>query len=201
MKHVLPALFLVALPLAPVAAQDVPAAGDVPVSQDLGVTGRTPEVCSLGNGRFKVSELDNFVDTAGDTLRVVQLLDPENLSVRSARATIAVEAVCNFPHRVMLESQDNGLFPLGGPFAAERGDFASALPYAATMEWADQTRLLELNAKIRRPSVIETDVDQAAAGELVIKLELDAGASNTVYGAPVLAGAYGDTLRITLEPR
>jgi len=201
MIRILPALALVALPLAPAAAQGVPAGQSAPVSKDLGVTGRAPEVCSLGNGRFKVSELDNFVDTAGDTLRVVQLLDPQNLSVRSARATIAVEAVCNFPHRMVLESQENGLFPIGGPFTAERGDFASALPYAATMEWGEQSRVLELNAKLRRPSAVETYVDQAAAGELVIHLELDAGASNTVYGAPVLAGAYGDTLRITLEPR
>lgn len=195
MRRLSPLLLLLALQ--PVAA----AAQDEPATQDLGVVGRTPEVCSLGNGRIKVRELDNFVDTAGDTLRVVQLLDPADLSARSARATLAIEAVCNFPHRIVVESQDNGLFPLGGPIAAGRGDFASALPYAATIEWADQTRLLELNAKLRRPSEVQTDIDRPAAGDVVIRLELDEGASNTLVGAPVLAGAYGDTLRITLEPR
>lgn len=165
------------------------------------VAGSTPQVCAVQGGQAQAGELINFRGTDGDSLRVLELLDPSTLAARGARATLEIEAVCNFPHRVRLESQNTGLWPLEGPIASENPDFATALPYRARLEWADRSGELEADAKIRRTTDWRADIDEPAAGDMKLAIEIDEGASNTQIGAPVLAGAYGDTLRIFLEPR
>lgn len=177
------------------------AAQQTVVTQTLGVNGSTPQVCSVGSGRFRTGELVNFRGSDGDTLAVLELVDPQTLAAQSARATVILDGVCNFPHRVRFESQDNGLWPISGPVAPISPDFATALPYRASFTWADRTGEIEADAKVRRPRLTWAEVDEPASGELLIDIELDAGASNTQIGAPVLAGAYSDTLRIYLEPR
>lgn len=167
----------------------------------LPVSGNTPQVCALQQGRVSTGELINFRGTDGDTLRVLELLEPATLSVRAARATILLEGVCNFPHRMRIETQDNGLWPIEGPVAPTNPEFATAIPYRLTFLWADRGGDLEADAKVRQSRDVRADIDEPNAGQLEIAIELDAGASNTQLGAPVMAGDYGDTLRIFLEPR
>jgi hypothetical protein len=170
-------------------------------ARNLPVAGNTPQVCAVQGGQSQPGQLINFGGTDGDTLRVLELLDPSTLAARGARATVDIAAVCNFPHRVRLESQNTGLWPVEGAVASENPDFATALPYRARLEWADRSGELEADAKVRRTTDWRADIDQPAAGEMTLAIEIDEGASNTQIGAPVLAGAYGDTLRIYLEPR
>lgn len=169
--------------------------------EHLGVSGSAPQTCAIANGRFRTGELVNFIGSDSDTLRVIELLDPRDLSVQSARATVSFEAFCSFPHRVRLESQENGLWPISGPVAPTSTAFATALPYQVSLTWADRTQTVEYDAKLRRSRIAVSDINQPAAGEIVVGVELDRGASNTLTGAPLLAGAYSDTLRIYLEPR
>lgn len=170
-------------------------------ARNLPVAGNTPQVCAVQGGQAQAGQLINFRGTDGDSLRVVELLDPSTLAARGARATVDIAAVCNFPHRVRLESQNTGLWPVEGAVASENPDFATALPYRARLEWADRSGELEADAKVRRTTDWRADIDEPAAGEMTLAIEIDEGASNTQIGAPVLAGAYGDTLRIFLEPR
>lgn len=184
-----------------IAIWSVPSLAQEDASETLGVSGSAPQVCTIASGRFRTGELLNFVGADSDTLRVIELLDPRDLSARAARATISFEAVCNFPHRVRLESQENGLWPVSGPLSPDQGGFATALPYAVSLNWADRAQLLETDAKIRRQRVTFAEIDEPAVGDMTVAISLDAGASNTQSGAPVLAGAYSDVLRIYLEPR
>ena len=170
-------------------------------TQTLPITGQTPQVCTLQQGDLRTGELVNFRGADGDTLRVLELVDPRTLKAQSARASVFLSAVCNFPHRIRIESQDNGLWPIEGPVSPDRTDFATALPYQISYAWADRSGVLIADAKVRRAHEARADVDAPAVGEVRIDIELDAGASNTQLGAPVLAGNYADTLRIYLEPR
>ncbi len=52
-----------------------------------------------------------------------------------------------------------------------------------------------------RLAIRSWDVNQPTAGDLQLRIEIQQGASNVEVNAPVLAGAYADTLRIFLEPR
>ena len=165
------------------------------------VVGNAPEVCALEQGAIQPGQLVNFNGLDGDTLQILQLVDTQTLAARPARAQLTFSAVCNFPHRVRIESQNNGLWPTDGRLISDAPGFATALPYQASVQWGPTNGRLEADAKVRRLVEERINVDVPTAGEFKLLLELDAGASNTQVNAPVLAGVYGDTLRIFLEPR
>lgn len=180
---------------APALAQSVTASRTMPV------TGSVPQVCAMQPASLQASELNNVNGTQGDTLRIVQLTDPQTLAAKAASATVAFSAVCNFPHKVTVESQNNGLWPTDGRLATPGTTFASALPYEASFTWADAAGTLLANAKTRALTSQGVTIDNPAEGDLVLHFNLRQGASNVADNAPVLAGAYGDTIRITMEPR
>ncbi|HVR89806.1 MAG TPA: hypothetical protein VHG29_01775 [Novosphingobium sp.] len=172
-------------------------------ARSMPVIGSTPQVCAMQRGRIQGGALININGLDGDTLRILQLTDPQTLAARAASATISFEAFCNFPHRVRIESQNNGLWPTDGRISASTTStaFAYALPYQARLTWGDTNGRLDANAKLRQISEQRIDVNHATAGDMLLRIEVTQGASNTGVNAPLLAGAYGDTLRIFLEPR
>lgn len=184
---------------APVSAQTA-----APVAaRTMSVIGSTPKVCAMQRGRIQPGGLVNINGLDGDTLRITQLTDTQTLAARAASVTINFEAFCNFPHQVRLESQNNGLFPTDGRLVTlpTSSVFASALPYEARLTWGDTSGQLSANAKLRQITRQLVSVGGATAGDLQVRIEVQQGASNTTVSAPLLAGSYGDTLRIFLEPR
>ncbi|MBB4613563.1 hypothetical protein [Novosphingobium taihuense] len=167
----------------------------------LPVTGSTPQVCTLAGGELQTGQLVNFNGLSGDTLQVTQLLDQQTLAARPASASVSFEAACNYPHRIRIESQNNGLWPTDGRQVSDAPGFATALPYDASITWGIATGVLQTDARVRSSREQRINVDQATAGTVTLRLAILAGASNNGVNAPVLAGVYGDTLRITLEPR
>lgn len=198
-RRILPGFYFAAALLAATPAQAQTAARLD--AREFPVTGNTPQVCTLDRGTIRTGSLINFNGLDGDTLRIQQLTDPSTLSARAANATITFEAVCNFPHRIRIESQNNGLWPTDGRMSSDAEGFAYALPYLARVSWGDRNGELDADAKIRRLADNHFNIDQATAGEMQLQIIVQAGASNVRNNAPVLAGAYGDTLRIFLEPR
>ncbi len=180
---------------APAAAQS---SSDV---RSMSVTGNTPQVCSLDLGSVETGNLVNIVGLDGDTLRIQQLADSQTLASRAASATMRFAAVCNFPHKVTLESENNGLWPTDGRISDTPEGFAYAVPYAASLEWGTADGALDADAKSRRVNDSLLQVGQPTAGDMELHVEIAEGASNVEVNAPLLAGVYTDTLRIILEPR
>jgi hypothetical protein len=189
------AAMLCGMPPAAAMAQD----GALP--QTLGVIGSAPQVCDLQQGQVRAGNLLNFSGTEGNVLRVQQFVDPATLSVLAARAEVQFQAVCNYAHRVRLESPHNGLWPTDGRIAQQGNAFAYAVPYDATVSWAETSGRLTADAKVNRIVTRSLAVDAAYAGDLVLRIDIARGASNVELNAPVMAGDYADTLRIFLEPR
>jgi hypothetical protein len=179
----------------PLAAQTTSATRTMPVS------GNVPNVCSLDRGLVQPGGLVNVTGLDGNALRIQQLTDPQTLAARSASATVSFTAMCNFPHEIRLESQNNGLWPVDGRLAAPTTGFASALPYRALVNWGSTSGSLQADATIRTLKERRIAVNSASEGDLLLRFELDQGASNGELNAPVVAGIYTDTLRIYLEPR
>ena len=179
----------------PAAAQEAASATGLPV------TGSAPQVCTLAGGELQAGQLVNFNGISGDTLQVTQLLDQQTLAARPASATVSFSAVCNYPHQIRIQSENNGLWPTDGRQATDAPGFATALPYDANLTWGSSSGQLQMDARIRSNREQRIDVDQATAGTVTLRLAILAGASNGGVNAPVLAGVYGDTLRITLEPK
>ena len=150
---------------------------------------------------MQTGQLINFNGLSGDTLQITELLDQSTLAARPASATLSFSAVCNYPHQIRIESQNNGLWPTDGRLVANAPGFASALPYEASVTWSDRSGVLQADALVRGTRDQRLLLDQGAVGTLTLRLAIASGASNNGSNTPVLAGVYGDTLRIFLEPR
>ncbi len=191
--HLVIAPFLLAVQ--PAFAQSASASRAMPVA------GFAPQICVIAEGDLQAGQLVNFNGLSGDTLQITQLLDQQTLAARPASATLSFSAVCNYPHQIRIESQNNGLWPTDGRLVAIAPGFASALPYEASVTWADRTGTLRTDAVVRGVRDQRIALDQASSGTLTLRLAIASGASNNGSNTPVLAGVYGDTLRIYLEPR
>jgi hypothetical protein len=191
---------LLASPGASAVAQSTTAPSAI-TTRTLTVTGNAPQVCTMQTGRIQTGSLNNVSGIEGDTLRIVELADPQTLAARASSATISFSAVCNYPHSLRIESQNNGLWPTDGRAGAAAGGFAYAVPYQARLQWGGASGALDANAKVRRISEQRLTIDDATAGDVQLRLDIADGASNLDQRAPLAAGAYGDTIRIFLEPR
>ncbi len=188
-------LLPLALFAAPAAAQSLTAVTTMPV------IGSVPQVCAMQQGSIQSGSLVNIAGLDGDTLRIIQFVDPSTLSVKAASATISFDAVCNFPHAVRVESSNNGLWPVDGRITQVPGGFAYAVPYTAQVTWGVANAQFSADAKTRRIAQQTINVAAPAAGQLNLRIEIAEGASNVENRAPVIAGTYVDTVRIFLEPR
>ena len=176
-------------------------AQSVAAVRQLTVTGSAPQVCAMQTGRIQTGSLNNVSGIDGDTLRIVELADPQTLAARASGATISFSAVCNYPHSLRIESQNNGLWPTDGRTGVAAAGFASAVPYQARLQWGAANGALDADAKVHRVAEQRIPVDDATAGDVQLRIEITDGASNLDVRSPLSAGAYGDTIRIFLEPR
>ena len=172
-----------------------------PNSQSLPVNGRVPQLCSLQPGKIAPGGLNNIAGLDGDTLRIIQFVDPSTLSVRAASATINFDAVCNFPHSVRIESQNNGMWPIDGRVSDRPQGFAYAVPYVADISWGPVNTQFVTDAKVRATNQQVIAVNDPVAGQFSLRIRIEDGASNVETRAPLVAGTYADTVRIFLEPR
>lgn len=165
------------------------------------VTGSAPQVCAIGNPVLTSGQLVNFQTLNGTTLQLSQLADPRTLATNAASATVTFQAVCNFPHQIVLESQNNGLYRGGAAGAPPPRGFADGVPYTAQLNWGSVSSTYFVPATTRQTSQDRVLVPQPTAGDLRILLTIQPGASNLTANAPLIAGVYTDTLFITLEPQ
>jgi hypothetical protein len=172
-----------------------------PAARTLAVTADAPPVCLLKEPRLEAGDQVNFRGLNGSTLQIDRLVDPRTLAANAASAEITFEAICSFPHRLHLETENNGLWQTSERGPTPPPGFAYAIPYSATFDWGLEHGRMEADATVRKIADRSFDVDRATSGELKIRIEVLAGASNVQANAPILAGYYGDTLRVTLEPQ
>ena len=189
------ALVLAALAL-PAAAQ----AQSNSVTSSFAVNASVPGACSVGGPQLAAGRQINFRGLNGTTLQIDQMVDPTTLSTNAASVEVRFEAICTFPHRLKVETQNNGLWPTSERGAQTPVGFGNAVPYRATATWGDRQVTLSADAGVRRIAENSVFVPGAGLGDILLRLEIEPGATNSQANAPLLAGVYGDTIRITLEP-
>jgi hypothetical protein len=165
------------------------------------VSGSAPQICAVGNPQLAAGALINFDSLNGTTLQISQLADPATLATNAAQATVTFQAVCNYPHRIVLESQNNGLYRGGAGGAPPPPGFADGVPYTAQLTWGAVTSTFFVPATSRATSQDVVAVPNPTAGDIQIQLSVQAGASNLSANSPLIAGVYTDTLRVTVEPQ
>jgi len=167
----------------------------------LSVDANVPRACAIGAPQLAAGAQINFRGLNGTTLQIDRMVDPTTLATNAASVDVTFEAICNLPHRIRLETQNNGLWQTSEVTPARVEGFGFAIPYRARLDWADDSLQLNADAQVRRITDSSLFVNQSRMGDIRLRLEIDAGASNNRANAPILAGFYGDTLRITLEPQ
>lgn len=172
----------------PVLAQDQAA---------VGLVGSAERMCVVGLPSQGEGALTNFDTPSGTVFGITTLADPATLSTRAATITLTMNAMCNSIHRVLIGSENNGLWRAG--IGATPSGFASAVPYRANLVWAEQEYALTAEAASRQGVEEEILVGGANVGPLLIEFSINTGATNAGVGAPLLSGEYSDVLRITLE--
>jgi len=170
-------------------------------TRTMAVNASVPRSCTIGAPILDSSAQVNFRGINGSMLQIDQLVDPTTLSTGAASVQVRFEAVCNLPHRIKLETQNNGLWQSQERGRAAPTGFANAIPYQARLEWLDETLLLNADARAHRIAENSLLVNEGRVGDLRLRLEIDPGATNAQANAPIVAGTYNDTLRITLEPQ
>ncbi|MCC7267267.1 MAG: hypothetical protein IT546_07990 [Caulobacteraceae bacterium] len=161
------------------------------------VTGSAEQSCSLGQPEPDGGAQSNFDAPSGSIFSISVLGDPVTLSTRAASLTLEMEASCNSAHRVLLASDGNGLWRNG--VTTPVAGFGSAVPYRASLLWADSEESLIAEAAQRRNVERELLVSGPSAGQMRLEFAIAAGDTNAGTGAPLLAGEYSDVLRVTLE--
>jgi hypothetical protein len=170
-------------------------------TRTMAVSASAPEVCAVQGPQLAGGAQVNFRGLNGSALQIERLVDPTTLSTNAASIEVSLEAVCNYPHRLTVETQNNGLWQTVERAGPAVPGFASAIPYTATVRWGRENMELQADAKSRRIAERSIAMGEATSGSIVLRLEIQPGASNDRQNAPLLAGFYGDTLRVTVEPQ
>lgn len=163
----------------------------------MNIEGQVELMCTLGQPSQGTGALNNFDTPSGTVFGISALTDPETLSTRAANITLTMDATCNGIHRVVIASDNNGLWR-NGVGGAQSG-FGSAVPYRANLVWADQEHPLTAEAADRQAVEQQMLVGRPITGEMLIEFSIGSGATNAGVGAPLLSGEYSDVLRITVE--
>jgi hypothetical protein len=165
------------------------------------VTGSSPNICVMQAPSLAAGAQVNFRGLNGTLLQIDSLVDPTTLATNAASVELRFDAVCNFPHQLKVEALNNGLWRNTSGAAAAPNGFAYAIPYQARFTWGQRSLLLNADAQIRRFNEQSLRVLDPTAGTVSMRFEIQPGASNIQSNAPVIAGNYAETLRITLEPQ
>lgn len=106
----------------------------------LEIVGEAPGACVIRGPATATATNASYVSTdqSSGQLRITQMVSvPQSLS-RGASAELALNVVCNSPHRLVLRSENGGMLRNGGSASAP-GPFAEFLPYEFRATWLGQS--------------------------------------------------------------
>lgn len=169
-------------------------------SADYRVIGSVPQICSVDQPQLLGGvPAVNISSLTGQSVTIAQLVDTRTLAANAASFDVGFTAFCNYAHRLVVESQNNGLWRQDLTPPAQ--GFADAVPYTANVRWAGTDVTLQANAAVRQISDLTVPVNMPAAGQIELRFQVAPGASNALSFAPLLAGTYSDVIRVTVEPQ
>jgi hypothetical protein len=163
----------------------------------VNIVGEANLMCILGQPSQGDGVLNNFDTPSGTVFGITNLADAETLTTQAANITLTMDAMCNSIHRVIIASDNNGLWRNG--VGATPSGFGSAVPYTANLVWADQQYALTAEAADRQGVEEQMLIGRPNTGAMLIEFSINPGATNAGIGAPLLSGEYSDVLRIKVE--
>ena len=166
-------------------------------TQSVVLSATADRACTLSAPELGAGPIENFAIPSGGVYSVQQLADPNTLTTRAARLTLSMDAMCNGVHRLVISSQNSGLWRQGVP--TNPSGFGTGVPYRLDLNWADANNSLLADASVRQARQWLILVGRANAGVIEMEFAIAAGATNAGTGAPMVAGGYADVVTLTVE--
>lgn len=164
------------------------------------VQGNVPQVCSVELPVLLTNHpAINVSGLTGESLTITQLTDPNTLAANAASFDVGFAAICDVPHLLVIESQNNGLWR--DTLTTQAPGFADAVPYKASVTWGNASTVLDADATVEHVTSTTATVNKPVTGDIDLHFVILPGASNTTAYAPLLAGTYRDTIRVTVVPQ
>jgi len=180
---------VLALPAA-VFAQDRATANSEPVArQKFEVVATAEPACNIEAGSAAGSRNASFQSSgiSGGTVAITTFADPQTAQANPVSVQVEIPVICNSAHEVSIRSTNGGMLRSGGT-TGDVGGFIQFLPYAVQLDWVGQT--LSGQSDVQQPLTLA--VPNAGQGLLTVDVSLPASQ------APLVAGAYTDTLQIEI---
>ena len=165
--------------------------------QSVTLLGEADRVCTLSSPELGNGPIENFSVPSGGVYSVEQLADPTTLTTRAARINLTMAAMCNGVHRVVVRSENSGLWRQG--ITADAVGFGTAVPYSIDLSWADESPTLLADGSTRQLREWQILIGRPNAGDIEIDFSIQAGATNAGTGAPMVSGGYSDVVTLTVE--
>lgn len=166
-------------------------------AQTVTLLGQADRVCTLSAPELGSGPIENFAVPSGGVYTVQELADPNTLTTRAASLTLNMAAMCNSVHRIVVTSENSGLWRQGAPSSAI--GFGTAVPYRLDLSWADENPSMIADAATRQAREWQLLVGRPNAGGIEMTFEIQAGATNAGTGAPMVSGGYSDVVTVSVE--
>lgn len=165
---------------------------------DIAVTGSVGRMCVMVAPRVDVGASTNLGTVSGSAVRIAELSD-EQMTTRATNFTARLSAMCNVSHQLIISSDRGGLWR--SPTGATIPGFANGVPYRAKVTWNGAQSTLTANAAGESPVQQTLNADAPGSGDIDVEFHIDQAATNAGSGAPLVAGSYTDTIRVTMGPQ
>lgn len=164
--------------------------------QNINLTAEVPRFCKF-DGVPQFGALTNFtVGSIGMASSTINMSSATNASglMNDASFRVRIAATCNFASNISLASINGGLKD-STPEAVVSGTFLNRIDYRAGLSEWGSAGLVEFITS-GTPTSVSAGAASPHAGDVVVLVHLE---QNTT--APLAAGDYTDTLRISLTPQ
>lgn len=157
--------------------------------QRFEVVATAAPACNIAPGNAAGSSNASFQSSgsSGGTVAITAFADPQTAQANPATVRVEIPVVCNSAHAVTLRSANGGMLRSGGSQERVAG-FIQFLPYAVELDWVGQR--LTGASDAAGPLVLAVP----DAGQGLMTLDIAIARSQ----APMVAGAYADTLQIEI---
>ncbi|MFY8049044.1 MAG: hypothetical protein ACOVNS_09505 [Erythrobacter sp.] len=157
--------------------------------QQFEVVATAAPACNIAPGSAAGSRNASFQSSGstGGTVAITSFADPQTAQANPASVKVEIPVICNSAHAVTLRSANGGMLRSGGT-TGPVGNFIQFLPYAVQLDWVGQT--LAGTSDLSAPLAFAVP----SAGQGLLTVDIAIAASE----APMVAGAYADTLQIEI---
>jgi len=159
----------------------------------LDMTGTAPSACVI-SAPTSVSGANATVAATGSQsaqITITQLVDQTTAQPMAAAINLSLPIICNTAHTLTVTTANGGLARVGGNQRNSNATngFREFVPYQVAAAWAGHS----VNGTSQSSPPVSIVVPDGAAGELSLTISVQPG------GAPLVAGAYSDSLVIQLQ--